>query len=202
VDYSLIKSPRLPFADEFPLLEELPDTATYEGFLMPDTYRVYADASLGEVLVKIFNNLEEKITPEMREEIKQQNKTIFEIMTMASIVEKEAGNKQDMAMVADIFWRRNKIGMALQSCATVNYITGKNDPGISSVDREIDSPYNTYMYPGLTPGPIANPGLTAIMATIYPEKNNYLYFMSGADGVTHYASTLEEHNANVWQYLR
>lgn len=202
-DYSGQKAPRLFWtAGEFSLLDEMPDNATFEGYLIPDTYRIYKDSSLQEVLTKIFNNLEEEITPEMRAEIKKQGKTFYEILTMASVVEKEAPDKENMAMVADIFWRRNEIGMALQSCATVNYITGKNTPGVSAEDTEIDSLYNTYKYPGLPPGPIAVPSLTAIEATIYPKANNYYYFMSGTDGVIHYARTLDEHNLNVWKYLR
>lgn len=202
-DYDRKNPPRLDWVkDNYPLLSAMPTGAIYEGYLMPDTYRVYQDAGLEEVLTKIFNNLENKITLEMREEIERQGKTFFEILTMASIVEKEAPDKENMAMVADIFWRRYDIGMALQSCATVNYVTGKYTPAISAEDKKIDSLYNTYMYPGLPPGPIANPSLTAIEATIYPTKNSYWYFMSGTDGQIHYAKDLEGHNLNVWRYLR
>ena len=91
---------------------------------------------------------------------------------------------------------------ALQSCASVNYITGKNDPGVLDKDRVIDSAYNTYKYPGLPLGPVGNPGLDAIKAAIYPQKNAYWYFMSGTDGVMHYAKTLDEHNINVARYLK
>ena len=121
---------------------------------------------------------------------------------MASVVQKEAPSKDDMALVADIFWRRNKMNWALQSCATVNYITGKNDPAVSAADRAIDSLYNTYKYPGLPLGPIGNPSLKAIRATLYPTSNNYWYFMSDSKGEMHYAKTLEEHNINVAKYLR
>ncbi len=174
---------------------------SYEGYFLPETYRVYADAKPEDVIKKIFNVLDDKITPEMREEIKKQNKSFFEILTMASVVEREASGN-DMALVADIFWRRNKMNWALQSCATVNYITGKNNPAINSVDRQIDSFYNTYKYPGLPLGPIGNPSLAAIKATIYPDKNDYWYFMSDTKGGMHYAKTLDEHNANVKKYLR
>ncbi|PIT88368.1 MAG: endolytic transglycosylase MltG [Candidatus Magasanikbacteria bacterium CG10_big_fil_rev_8_21_14_0_10_36_32] len=179
-----------------------PDDSSYEGYLFPDTYTIYQDSDLNEILEKIFENLESKITIEMRAEIKKQGKTIFEILNMASIVEKEAPDEKNMAMVADIFWRRLDEGMALQSCATVNYVTGKSLPAVSAADKAIDSQYNTYKYRGLPPGPISNPSLTAIKATIYPEKNNYVYFMSGSDGVIHYAKTLEEHNINVYKYLK
>jgi len=189
--------------NEFELLEERQKDGSYEGFLMPDTYRVYKDADLKEeVLAKIFDNLEGKITTEMRSEIKNQGRSFYEILTMASMVEREAQLEEDMKMVADIFWRRLDMNWALQSCATVNYITGKNDPGVTNVDREIDSPYNTYLYPGLPSGPIGNPGLNAIKATIYPTENDNWYFMSGKDGEMHYGRTLDEHNQNVYKYLR
>lgn len=186
----------------YPLLLEKSRGVSYEGFLYPDTYRVYADGKPVEILRKIFDNLEEKITPELRAEIKKQNKSFFEVLTMASVVQKEAPSKQDMAMVADIFWRRLNRHWALQSCATVNYITGKNNPGVLDGDRAVDSLFNTYKYPGLPLGPISNPGIKAIEAAAHPQANNYWYFMSGADGVTRYARTLEEHNINVAKYLR
>lgn len=186
----------------YPLLLDKPAKISYEGYLFPDTYRVYRDSSLDEVLKKIFSNLENKITAEMKTEIVRQKKDFFEILTMASIVEKEAPDNENMAKIADIFWRRLDDGWPLQSCATVNYITGKSSPAVSSADKAVDSPYNTYKYRGLPPGPICNPSLNAIKAAIYPEKNSYVYFMSGSDGTIHYARTLEEHNANVAKYLR
>jgi len=189
--------------DELELLDSRLNNVSYEGFLMPDTYRVYKDADLKEeVLSKIFDNLENKITLEMREEINSQDRDFYEILTMASIVEREAQSLEDMKRVADIFWRRLDMNWALQSCATVNYITGKNDPGVTNDDREIDSLYNTYKYPGLPPGPIGNPGINAIKATIYPTVNKNWYFMSGTDGEMHYGRTLDEHNVNVYKYLR
>jgi UPF0755 protein len=175
---------------------------SYEGYFLPDTYRVYADAKPAEILKKIFVNLDEKITPAIRSDIEKQNKSFFEILTMASVVEKEAPTSDSMGMVADIFWRRYEDSWPLQSCATVNYITGKSDPAVSAKDKAIDSLFNTYKYPGLPLGPISNPSLNAIKAVIYPIKNNYWYFMSGTDGQMHYAKTLEEHNRNVYKYLR
>jgi UPF0755 protein len=179
-----------------------PKSVSFEGYIFPDTYRVYADAKPEDVLKKIFVNLDAKITTEMREEVSRQGKSFFEILTMASIIEKEAPNAENMGIVSDIFWRRHAKNWALQSCATVNYITGKSDPGISAKDREIDSSFNTYKYPGLPVGPISNPSITAIKAAIYPLKNDYWYFMSDREGVTHYSKTLEEHNAKVYKYIK
>jgi cell division protein YceG involved in septum cleavage len=198
--------PVLSFKDEtgnqsYPLLATKMHGISYEGYLLPDTYRVYKNAKPEDVLKKIFTNLEDKITPEMRAEMERQGRSLFEILTMASVVEKEAP-KSDMPVVADIFWRREKKNWALQSCATVNYITGKSDPAVSAKDKESDSLFNTYKYPGLPLGPISNPSIDAIKAALYPQKNNYWYFMTGTDGQMHYASTLEEHNYNVHKYLK
>lgn len=175
---------------------------SYEGYFLPDTYRVYADATASDVIKKIFNHLDTQITPDMRAEIARQGKSFQDILNMASVVEKEAPTADSMGMVADIFWRRLNSGWPLQSCATINYITGKNDPAASAKDKVIDSLYNTYKYPGLPLGPISNPSLGAIKAVIYPIKNDYWYFMSGTDGQLHFAKTLEEHNRNVYKYLR
>ncbi len=120
---------------------------------------------------------------------------------MASIIEKEArGN--DMEKVADIFWRRIDEGIALQSDATVNYATGKYETQPSLDDLEINSPYNTYKYRGLPAGPIGNPGLGAIRAAVYPEANDYWFFLHAKDGETIYSKNFEEHKINKAKYLR
>jgi len=201
------KAPKLNFTksngkDLFPLLSTHPGKVSYEGYLFPDTYRVYKDSEVSEVLEKIFTNLENKITVEMRAEMNRQNKNLFQVLTMAALIEREANTLVDMQMISDIFWRRNSQNWALQSCASVNYVTGKNVPAISAKDQKIDSPYNTYKYPGLPLGPVGNPGLSAIKATLYPTKNSYWYFMTGNDGKMRYATTLDQHNNNVWNYLR
>lgn len=184
------------------LFSDKPDNVSYEGYFYPDTYRIYADGTLEELMTKIFSNLNKKITPEIRSAVKQQNKSFYEVLTMASVVQKETPTKEEMSMVADIFWRRYNKNWALQSCATVNYITGKNDPGVSSEDKDADSLFNTYKYPGLPLGAISNPSVEAVKAVISPTPNKYWYFMSGTDGTTHWAATLDEHNANVYKYLR
>jgi len=187
---------------QYSLLATKPKNISYEGFLYPDTYRVYADAKPVDVLKKVFSNLENKITPDMRAEITRQGKSFYDVLILASVVEKEAPSNKDMGMVADIFERRLNKNWALQSCATVNYITGKHDPAASGTDKSIDSLFNTYKYPGLPLGAISSPSVNAIQAVLYPIKNNYWYFMAGTDGVTHYATTLDEHNINVAKYLR
>lgn len=185
-----------------PLFADRPAKASLEGYLAPETYRIFADASLVSVIEKLLNQRNREVSLELQTPGGANKRTLFEIITMASIVEKEARQSETMAMVADIFWRRYDLNWALQSCATVNYITGKNSPAASSEDIKIDSPYNTYKYPGLPPGPISNPSLNAIKAVLKPTVNAYWYFMSDEDGVMHYAKTLEEHNRNVATYLR
>jgi len=200
-------APKLNLTDDwgkelYPLLSTRPDYVSYEGYLFPDTYRIYKDAKLHEILKKIFTNLEDKITNEMRLEMNVQKRNLFQVLIMASLVEREAQADKDMKIVADIFSRRLNKNWALQSCASVNYVTKKNVPAISAEDQKIDSPYNTYKYPGLPLGPIGNPSLTAIKSVLYPTKNSYWYFMTGNDGEMRYATTLDEHNMNVWKYLR
>lgn len=207
LDYRSTKTrvPKLSFIASSSLdyfFKDKPTYLSYEGYFLPDTYRVYADAKPEEIIKKIFENLDDKITPQMRTDIAKQGKTWEQIMTMASVIEKEAPTPESMAVVSDIFWRRDGGGWPLQSCATVNYVTGKSDPAINAKDRQIDSLFNTYLYPGLPFGPISNPSLNAIKAAIYPTKNDYWYFMSGRDGQMHYGKTLEEHNRNVYKYLR
>ncbi len=189
--------------------------SSLEGYLFPDTYFVAAKPTAKSVIQKMLDNLGGKITEQMRADIKKQNRSIFEVLTLASIVEKEVGRntattsaadqqvlQEERETVAGIFMNRLKIGMALQSDATIGYITKKNDPQASSADLLIDSPYNTYKYRGLPPGPISNPSLSAIKAAIYYKATDYLYFLTKKDGTAVYAKTLEEHNANKRKYLK
>jgi len=198
--YQLVGYP--PGVEEKVTISFKENLRSLEGYLAPETYRIYNDATMKDVVEKLINEREKQLTEEIKNDIAKSGRTIHDVIIMSSVVEREAMNPEDMAMVADIFWRRLEKNWALQSCATVNYVTGKKTPGISAEDQQIDSPYNTYMYPGLPAGPICNPSLDAIKATIYPKKNDYWYFMTGNDGVMRYGKTLEEHNANVYKYLR
>lgn len=188
---------------QFPLLNTREDNVSYEGYLFPDTYQVYADAKIDEVLKKILDNLEKKITPELRAEMARQSKSFFEVLTMASLLEEEVPREADRALVADILWRRLARGWALQVDSSVHYAVNRTGTVFTtSKERQVDSYYNTYKYPGLPLGPISSPGLSAIKAALYPTPNNYWYFLSDGDGRIHYARTLEEHNFNKAKYLR
>ena len=118
-----------------------------------------------------------------------------EVVILASIIEREAGNEGEMGKVSSVFHNRLNIDMPLQSCATVQYILKERKSVLSVEDTKIDSPYNTYMYKGLPKGPIASPGKAAINAALYPETTDYLYFKVTSDGVTVFSKTLEEHNS-------
>lgn len=172
-----------------------------EGFLFPDTYRVFTDASAEDIIKKMLGNFDQKLTSQMRQDIASQGKNLYEVIIMASIIEREAQTAEDMKKVSGVFWKRINAGMGLQSDATINYITGKRALRPTFADLAIDSPYNTYKYRGLTPGPIANPGINAIKAAIYPDDNPYYYFLMDPQGKTHYAETYEGHQRNIANYL-
>lgn len=204
----------------YPALASKPAKADLEGFLFPDTYRIAAGPNLATstiaqgILKKLLDNFSLKFTEQMREDAAAKGRSIYEIVTLASIIEKETGRNvtsaagrealdEERKIIAGIFYNRLEIGMALESDATVNYITGKNDPAVLNSDTEIDSPYNTYKYRGLPPGPICNPSLSSLLAAIYPKDNNYVYFLHAQpNGQVYYAKTYEEHLANKQKYLR
>jgi UPF0755 protein len=188
---------------DYDFLTDAPAGADLEGYLFPDTYRIYASTTADGIVRKMLSNFESKVSPEMIKEIGRQQKTLHQIVTMASIVEKEVTSKNDMKIVAGIFWDRIKNGQALESCATLAYVLGENKTQYTYEDTRIASPYNTYLHRGLTPGPIANPGLNAISAAIYPTYTNYNYFLSRPDTKeTVFSETYEEHTRNKQKYLK
>ena len=187
---------------KYPFLKEIPDGVGLEGYLFPDTYRVYEQATIEDVVDRMLANFNLKFTEEMRATMKAQNKKMFEIITMASIIEIEVHGKRDRALVSDILWSRLKVGMALQVDSSVNYVTRKSDPAVTIKDTRVDSPFNTYRYRGLPLGPIANPGKESLNAALNPESNPYMYFLTTKDGDVKYGKTLEEHNQNKFQFLK
>ena len=185
------------------LFSSKPNTISYEGYLFPETYRVYADAKPDEVLKKIFGVFRDRVPAAWSEELTRQNKSFFDVVTMASILENEAKTVDDKKIVADILWRRLKRGMRLQVDSSVHYVSARTgDVFTTKQEREADSPWNTYKYEGLPLGPIGNPSLASIEAALYPITNSYWYFLTGHDGAMHYAKTYDEHLRNVNKYLR
>ncbi|MBU2563981.1 endolytic transglycosylase MltG [Patescibacteria group bacterium] len=172
-----------------------------EGYLFPDTYYFYRKSSVKDVVNKMNDNFNKKVDQDLLLEIEKQGKTLHDVLTMASIIEREVFGYEDRRIVSGIFWDRLKINYPLQSCATLAYIIGKDKKRYSYEDTRIESPYNTYLNPGLPPGPINNPSLPAIQAAIYPKFTDYFFFLSASDGTTIFSATVEEHNANKDKYL-
>ena len=187
---------------EFNFLNGSPQNVGLEGFLFPDTYRIFKGASAEDIIKKMLDNFDRKLTDEMRADIKKQGRTVYEIVTMASIIEKEVRTSEDMRIVSGVFWDRIKNRQGLESCATLAYVLGVDKPQYSLEDTKIDSPYNTYKNRGLPPTPISNPGLNAIQAAIYPEYTGYNYFLNRPDtGETVFSKTYNEHLRNKAKYL-
>jgi UPF0755 protein len=195
-----------------------------QGFLYPDTYRLFASVSdrtqsstteaSVQIISKLLDNFEKKLPSDAAALAKKQGVSLYEAIILASVVEKETGRtaiteaqkeglNSERKIVAGIFYNRLNIGMALESDATVNYVTGKSDPAVSLKDLEVDSPYNTYKYRGLPPTPICNPSLSSIMAVLNPTDSNNMYFLHDQEtGKAYYAITYEEHLRNKQKYLR
>lgn len=193
------------FEEEFPFLRGIPSGHGMEGYVFPDTYRFRADASAEEVVRRMLGTFEERLTSiglNPTADNVAQGLSLHEFVTLASVVEREVRQLETMKNVADIFLKRLEIGMALQADSTVNYITGGKDPAVSLEATKIDSPYNTYKYAGLPPGPIASPGLNALTAVAQPISNPYFYFLTSEAGSVHYAETFDQHVANKHRYLR
>ena len=164
-----------------------------EGFLFPDTYRVPRGISEEELLRLMIKEFDYYFTAAMRDKAKQLGLTIREVAILASLVEKEAGVEKDRPLIAGVFLNRLKQAMPLQSCATIQYILGFPKAELSIKDTELPSPYNTYLNMGLPPGPIANAGMSSIMAVLEPAVTDYLYFVADSKGFHRFSKTYEEH---------
>lgn len=171
------------------------DEAFYyaEGFLFPATYKVNVDVSSKDILNLMANTFDERLTKDMRERCKELNLSIYELVTLASLVEKEAKYKEDQAVIAQVFFKRLEINMPLQSDASLQYLMDAPKEDVTISDTKMDSPYNTYQNYGLPPGPVANPGLDAINAVLYPADTDYLYFVADRDGHNHFTSNYSAH---------
>lgn len=175
--------------ENFDKTEFLEKAGMSEGYLFPDTYLFLPSAETEQIIGTMKDNFKKKAG-----DVGQ------DIVIMASLIEKEVPDSDDRKIVSGILWKRLELGMALQVDAVFPYITGRQKVLLD--DLKIDSPYNTYLYKGLPPGPIANPGLDAIEAARNPKESPYLYYLSGNDGKTHFAKTFAEHLKNKEKYLR
>jgi UPF0755 protein len=169
-----------------------------EGYLFPDTYEVYADASVETILIKLLNRFNEVYSDEYVARAQQLGMTMDQIVTLASLIEREAAAANDFAKVSAVFHNRLNQDMPLQSCASLSYALGVTKYVFNATEQETDSLYNTYIYAGLPPGPISNPTLSAIQAVAFPAQTPYFYFRARCDGTGRhaFAKTYEEHLAN------
>lgn len=186
------------------ILSDKPASVSLEGYLFPDSYRIFEDATAEEIIRKMVNNLDAKFTQKMRDDVRANGYSVYETLKMASILEREIRYQEDLPVAADVFYKRLEIGQLLQSDATLNYVLHPNDrkASLTFADLESDSPYNSYKFIGLPPTPISNPGFNAIVASVYPDSNNYFYFLTTPEGETIFSETFEEHNANKQKYLK
>ena len=174
-----------------------------EGFLFPDTYALSRHTDAPRLVHQMNEAFEHALTPEMLAAANARSLTLPQLVTLASIVEKETGNPAERPLVASVYENRLRIGMPLQCDPTVIYaleLAGRYDGNIRRDDLSFDSPYNTYRYPGLPPGPIASPGRASLDAVVHPAESEYLYFVSRNDGTHVFSKTLSEHSQNVQKY--
>ena len=173
---------------------------TLEGYLYPDTYQFVKGMTTEEILARMVARMRDQISPDLLERARAREFNVHQVLTLASIIEKEAVVRGEMPLISAVFWNRLKIDMPLQADPTVQFAVGKDGKALTRADLQVDSPYNTYRRQGLPPGPIASPSRAAIEAAVKPAAVNYLYFVSVDDRRHHFSANLAEHNAAVTQY--
>ena len=171
-----------------------------EGFLFPETYSIESDYSVEEILKMMAAEFDRRLTDEMRARAANMGLSVYDLANLASLVEREVRYEEDLPIVAQVFLKRLKLGMPLQTDASLQYLLDEPKEDVTIEDTQIDSPYNTYQHAGLPPGPIASPGMAAIEAVLHPADTDYLYFVADRDGHNHYAYTYDEHLNLVNQY--
>lgn len=180
-----------------------------EGYMFPDTYRIPRDATSGAIVNMFRSTFDDKITPSMKTSAAKRGLTMDQVVTMASLVEREGVSDEDRPVIAGILLKRLKADWPLQVDATLQYALGYQanektwwKKELTDADRSVKSPYNTYINTGLPPGPICNPGLSSVTAVISPKETDFWYYIHDPKGGVHYAKTIEEHNANISKYLQ
>ena len=184
--------------------------STLEGFIFPDTYSFPKHNTAADVVNTMLKDFGQRVTPELRAAFKQEGLTLDQAVTLASIVEREAQDPTERPIIASVFFNRMKAGMPLQSDPTVQFVLAGDPKSVAAFgwwkkdltldDYKVASPYNTYINPGLPPGPIANPGLASLQAVAHPAQTKYLYFVAKGDGTHAFAETFDEHQANIAKY--
>ncbi|NQV93367.1 endolytic transglycosylase MltG [Candidatus Kaiserbacteria bacterium] len=190
--------------DTFDMSEFLRLAEHEEGYLFPDTYHFLPNVSEEEVYHTMRDTFDiriEEISTEVKDFTQKMNRSLEEVITMASIIELEASEFETKRNVSGVLWNRMEIGMALQVDASFAHLLNKGTSQLSLEDLEIDSPYNTYKHKGLPPGPISNPGLDSILAAVTPIEHNYFYYLADKSGVTHFSKTFNEHTQKKATYI-
>lgn len=194
------------------LLKDRPQGTSLQGYIFPDTYYFPAKTNPTQVVNEMLTALNDRFDPNLRAAIQAEGLTDYQALTLASIVEREAQVPSERPIIASVFLNRLKQQMPLQADPTVQYAVAQDPASVAANgwwkqdltvdDLKIQSPYNTYIQPGLPPGPICNPGRDAIAAVAHPAQTDYLYFVAKGDGSHAFASTLAEHNANIQKYQK
>lgn len=201
-----LASDAAPWKAQFPFLSDVPASGSLEGFLFPDTYRLPLETNARDLIERMLLNFDGQITPQMRADAQASGRSLWDVIRLASIVEREAAVAEERPLIAGVYLNRLEAGMALDADPTIQYALGDSrEPGnwwpILTIEdyRGVVAPYNTYLNPGLPPGPIANPGLGSIQAVIYPQGSDYIFFRASCnlDGTHQFARTLEEQTANA-----
>ncbi|AIF51480.1 endolytic transglycosylase MltG [Pelosinus sp. UFO1] len=209
----LIQEKQLGSAEKFKALAKNSNVSSYpymmnynanvvykvEGYLFPNTYQITKGATEEQLLNMMITQFDKELSESMRERATAIGLSVKDVIILASLVEKEAQIEGDRPIIAGVFLNRLKQEMPLQSCATIQYILGYPKVELSVEDTEISSPYNTYQHMGLPPGPIANPGMAAINAVLYPKETSFIYFVADKQGAHHFSKTYEEHLAAIEQ---
>ena len=190
---------------QFPFLSDVPPGGSLEGFLFPDTYRLPIETHARDMIERMLRNFDQKITPQMRADAQAAGRSLWDIVRLASIVEREAVAADERPLIAGVYLNRLKQGWTLDADPTIQYALGQSrEPGnwwpdLTIEDYQgVDAPYNTYRNAGLPPGPIANPGFSSINAVVHPQTSDYFFFRASCsrDSTHQFARTLEEQTAN------
>jgi UPF0755 protein len=191
--------------DDFSFLHTRPSGVALEGYLFPDTYNFRVDSTPDDVIETLLTTFENRVTPTMVADADRLGMTLHQVITIASIVEREAQLPEERPIIASVYYNRIAVGMPLQADPTVQYQIGTADnwwPQLTPDDLQQNGRYNTYLNPDLPPGPICNPSLASIEAALQPAQTDYLFFVAKGDGSHAFARTAEEHQRNVDQYVR
>lgn len=180
-----------------PTLVDKPTTANLEGYIYPESFQRTGTTTTGEIINQALDEMGKRLTPELRQAFAVQGLSTYEGITLASIVEREAANVADRQQVAQVYLKRLRVGMRLEADPTAHY--GASLDG-APLTVKYDSPYNTYLHDGLPPTPISNVSESSLQAVAHPASTDWLYFVAGDDGTTHFAKTLPEHQENTARY--